>query len=117
MDIIYITDLKVDTTIGVYAWERAIKQPLRFDLEMQFDIRKAAASDDVADALDYSAVSQRITEFVEQSDFQLIETLAEKVAAIVLDEFNATKVKLKLSKAGAVKNAKDVGLVIVRGQA
>jgi len=117
MDIVYITDLKIDTTIGVYEWERAIKQTLRFDLEMSHDISVAAQSDNVEDALDYFTVSQRVTEFVEQSSFQLIETLAEKVAGIILEEFPTNQVKMKLSKAGAVKNAKDVGLIIVRNKA
>ena len=116
MDIIYLSDLKIDTVIGIYDWERRIKQTVSFDLEMATDIRKAAASDTIEDTLDYKAVSKRLIEFVRACEFQLVETLAERCAAIVLDEFDVSWVRLTLNKVGAVSAARDVGVIIERGQ-
>lgn len=116
MDIIYLTDLRIDTVIGIFDWERRIKQTVVFDLEMGADIRKAAASDHIDDTLDYKAVAKRIISFVEESEFQLVETLAEKVAAIILDEFKVPWVRVKLNKQGAVRGARDVGVIIERGK-
>ena len=116
MDIIYLNDLKIDTVIGVYDWERKIKQTIRFDLEMASDIRKAAASDSIEDTLNYKAVAKRIIGFVEESRFQLVETLAEKVAEIIMTEFDVPWVRLRLNKKGAVRYANDVGVIIERGQ-
>jgi dihydroneopterin aldolase len=115
MDIIYLHDLKVDTTIGIFDWERRVKQTVSFDLEMAADIRKAADSDHIDDTLDYKAVAKRIIQFVEASDFQLVETLAEKVAEIILSEFNVPWVRLRINKKGAVRYAGDVGVIIERG--
>jgi dihydroneopterin aldolase len=115
MDIIYLHDLKVDTTIGIFDWERRVKQTVSFDLEMAADIRKAADSDHIDDTLDYKAVAKRIIQFVEASDFQLVETLAEKVAEIILNEFNVPWVRLRINKKGAVRYAGDVGVIIERG--
>ena len=84
MDIIYLNDLRIDTIIGIYDWERRIKQTISLDLEMASDIRKAAASDDIEDTLNYKAVAKRLISFVEASEFQLVETLAERVTEIVL---------------------------------
>ena len=86
MDIIFIRDLRVDTVIGIYDWERSIKQTLRFDLEMATDIARAAASDSIEDTLNYKAVAKRVIAFVEDSSFQLVETLAERVAELVREE-------------------------------
>lgn len=116
MDIIYISDLRIDTVIGIFDWERRIKQTVVFDLEMGADIRKAAASDHIDDTLDYKAVAKRIISFVEESEFQLVETLAEKVAAIILDEFEVPWVRVKLNKQGAVRGARDVGVIIERNK-
>ena len=88
MDIIYLRDLKIETIIGIFDWERSIKQTVSFDLDMAADIRKAAASDQIDDTLDYKAVAKRLIEFVGNSQFQLVETLAERVAEIILNEFN-----------------------------
>ena len=88
MDIIFIRDLRIDTVIGIYDWERSIKQTLRFDLEMATDIARAAASDSIDDTLNYKGVAKRIIQFVSDFDYHLIETLAERVAEIVLTEFD-----------------------------
>jgi 2-amino-4-hydroxy-6-hydroxymethyldihydropteridine diphosphokinase len=116
MDKVFIEGLEIEALIGIYDWERRIRQPLRFDLEMSFDNRVPAASDAIADTLDYKAVSKRLIAFVSQSEFGLVETLAERCAEIVLREFNVAKVKLKLSKPGAVRGASAVGVVIKRSR-
>ncbi len=115
MDIVYIEGLKTDAVIGVYDWERSIRQTLVLDLELASDNRAAAATDGIADAVDYDAISKRILAYVQASEFELIETLAERVADIVLSEFNIPWLRLKLSKPGAVAEAKDVGVIIERG--
>ncbi len=116
MDIIYLSDLKIDTVIGIYDWERRITQTVSFDLEMATDIRKAAASDAIEDTLDYKAVAKRLIQFVGESEFQLVETLAERVAEIILTEFNVPWVRVRLNKKGAVRHASGVGIVIERGE-
>ncbi|MDY6979655.1 MAG: dihydroneopterin aldolase [Pseudomonadota bacterium] len=115
MDIIYLNDLRIDTVIGIYDWERRIKQTVVLDLEMGADIRQAAASDHIDDTLNYKAVAKRIIGFVEESEYQLVETLAEKVAEIILGEFNVPWVRIRLNKQGAVRGARDVGVIIERG--
>jgi dihydroneopterin aldolase len=114
VDRVFIEALEVEALIGIYDWERRIRQPLLFDIEMDFDNRVPAASDDIADTLNYKAVSKRVIEYVSQSDFGLVETLAERVAAIVLEEFGVPRVRLKLSKPGAVRGARAVGVTIER---
>ena len=115
MDKVFIEALEIDCVIGIYDWERSIRQPVQLDIEMAFDNRKPAASDDIADTLDYKAVSKRLIAFVEAASFQLVETLAERCAQIVLDEFSVPWLRLKLSKPGAVRGSKAVGVVIERG--
>ena len=115
MDIIFLNDLRVDTVIGIYEWERRVKQTVVFDFEMGTDIRKAAASDTIDDTLNYKAVAKRVIEFVEASEFQLVETLAERVAQLILTEFAVPWLQLKLNKVGAVRYARDVGVIIERG--
>jgi len=115
MDIVYIRELQVQTVIGIFDWEREIKQVVSIDLEMACDIRRAAQSDAIEDALDYKAVSKRIIAYVEKSEFQLVETLAERIAGIVLNEFSVPWVRLRLGKPGAVKGSRDVGVEIERG--
>ncbi len=115
MDIIFLHDLKVDTVIGIWDWERKIRQTVVIDLDMAADIRKAAASDSVEDTLNYKAVAKRIQQFVGDSEFQLVETLAEKIAEIVTDEFDVPWVKVRVAKPGAIRGAKDVGILIERG--
>ena len=115
MDIIYLNDLRIDTVIGIFDWERRVKQTISLDIEMATDIRKAAASDTIDDTLDYKSVAKRIIAFVEQSEFQLVETLAEKICEIIINEFDVPWVKLRLNKQGAVRGARDVGVLIERG--
>lgn len=115
MDLIFIRDLRIDTVIGIYDWERAIKQTICIDLEMATDIRKAAASDRIEDTLNYKAVAKRIIAFVEDSRFQLVETLAERIAELVREEFDVSWLRLTLNKGGAVRGAQGVGVMIERG--
>ncbi|WP_206862399.1 dihydroneopterin aldolase [Lysobacter changpingensis] len=114
MDHVFIEGLEIEALIGIYDWERRIRQPLVFDIEMAFDNRAPAASDAIEDTLNYKAVSRRVVEYVSQSDFGLVETLAERVAQIILDEFGVQRVRLKLSKPGAVRGARAVGVTIER---
>jgi dihydroneopterin aldolase len=117
MDKIFLEELKIDTIIGIWDWERKIRQTVIIDLEMSADIAKAAATDDVADTLNYKSVAKRIRQFVGDSSFQLVETLAERIAAIIRDEFGVAWVRVKVHKPGAIRGSKDVGIEIVRGQA
>ena len=116
MDIVYIRDLQIETIIGIYDWEREVRQTISLDLEMGADIRKAAASDDIQHTLNYKAVAKRLIAFVEESQCLLVERLAEEIAAIVLGEFNVPWLKLRLSKPGALRGSKDVGIIIERGE-
>jgi 7,8-dihydroneopterin aldolase/epimerase/oxygenase len=113
-DRVFIEDLRIEAVIGIFDWEREIKQVVSLDLEMAFDVRRAAESDAIADTLDYKAVSKRLIHFVESSEFQLVETLAERCAAIVLQEFPVNWLRLKLSKPGAVRGSSAVGVIIER---
>jgi dihydroneopterin aldolase len=115
MDRVFIEDLSVQTIIGIYDWEREIKQTISLDLEMEFDISRAAETDSIEDTLDYKAVSKRLIRFIEESNFQLIEALAERCAAIVLSEFPVNWLRLKLGKPGAVRGSSSVGVIIERG--
>ena len=116
MDIIYLNDLEIDTIIGIFDWERRVKQKVRLNLEMGADVRKAAATDKIEDTLNYKSVAKRLIEFVEESEFQLVETLAEHVADIIINEFNIPWVRIRINKPGAVRYAGDVGVVIERGK-
>lgn len=115
MDIVYIRDLRIDTIIGIYDWERQVKQTVSLDLEMATDIRQAAATDDIQFALNYKEVSKRLIAYVENRNALLVETLAEEIAQLVRDEFNVPWVQLRVSKPGAIRGARDVGLLIERG--
>ena len=99
----------------MFDWERRVRQTVILDLEMATDIRRAAASDDLADTLNYKAVAKRLIEFVGHSEFQLVETLAERVAELVLTEFEVPWLRLRVNKQGAVRGARDVGVIIERG--
>lgn len=116
MDIVYIRELEIQTVIGIYDWEREIRQTVSLDLDMATDIRAAAATEDISNTLDYKAVSKRLIAFIEAAEFLLIETMAEEVAAIVLAEFPVTWLRLRLGKPGAVTGARDVGVIIERGE-
>ncbi|MGH8464126.1 MAG: dihydroneopterin aldolase [Pseudomonas sp.] len=115
MDIIYIHDLRVDTIIGIYAWERENRQTVSLDLEMATDISRAASTQNIDDALNYKAISDRITAFISDSEFLLIEAMAEQVASIVMSEFGVPWLRLRLGKPAAVPTARDVGVIIERG--
>ncbi len=114
MDKVFIEALEIECVIGIYDWERKIKQPIVLDIEMDSDNRRPAASDDIVDTLDYKAISKRLIEFVSASEFGLVETLAERCCAIIVDEFKVSRVWLKLSKVGAVRGAKAVGVILER---
>lgn len=116
MDIVYLRDLRIDTVIGIFDWERRTTQTIILDLEMSADIAKAAASDDIRDTLNYKAVAKRLIQFVSDSRFQLVETLAERCAQIIREEFDVRWVRLTLNKKGAVRGADDVGVIIERGE-
>jgi dihydroneopterin aldolase len=116
MDKIFLTEMKVDTIIGIWEWERRIRQTVVIDLEMSADIAKAAATDDVNDTLNYKSVAKRIQSFVAESSFQLVETLAERISEIIRDEFGVTWVKVRVNKPGAVRGSKSVGVLIERGE-
>lgn len=116
MDIVFLHGLKIETVIGIYDWERKIKQNVILDLDMGFDIAKAAKTDHIDNTLDYKAIAKRLIDFVSDSEFQLVETLAEKSAEVVLNEFPVQWLKLKLNKKGAVSQAGDVGVIIERGK-
>ena len=116
MDIVFISDLRIETVIGIYDWEREIRQIVSLDLEMAADNRIPAATESIDDALDYKAVAKPLIAFVEASEFQLVETLAERIAEIVTGEFNVPWLRLKLSKPGAVTGSKAVGVIIERGE-
>ena len=116
MDIVYLNELRVDTVIGIYEWERRTRQMIILDIEMGTDISKAANSDDINDTLDYKAVSKRLFEFIGNSEFELVEKLAESTAAILLEEFKIPWCRIKVNKQGAVKGVRDVGVIIERGR-
>jgi dihydroneopterin aldolase len=115
MDIIFIRDLRIETVIGVYDWERQIKQTVSLDLEMAADIGKAAETDTIDNTLDYKAVAKRLIQFVSNSNFTLVETLGEHIAAIIMQEFRVPWLRLSLSKPGAVRGSREVGIIIERG--
>jgi len=115
MDIVYIRDLRIETIIGIYDWEREVKQTVSLDLEMAHDIRKAAETDDIQFALNYKSIAKRLIAFIEKSEFLLVERMAEEVAAIVLNEFSVPWLRLRVSKPGALRGSKDVGIMLERG--
>lgn len=115
MDIVFINDLKIETIIGIYEWEREVKQVVSLDIEMAHDISKAAQTDDIQHALNYKAVAKRLISFVEGSEFLLIESMAEQIAQIIQNEFHVPWLRLSVSKPGALRGAKNVGVRIERG--
>jgi len=115
-DTIFLHDLRVETVVGIWDWERKIRQIVSIDLEMAADIRRAAVTDKIEDALNYKAVAKRVQQFVGDSSFQLVETLAEKIAALILDEFAVPWVQVRVNKPGAIRGARDVGVTIRRSR-
>ena len=116
MEKIFLDELKIDTIIGIWDWERKIRQTVIIDLEMSADIARAAASDSVEDTLNYKSVAKRVQQFVGDSSFQLVETLAERIAGIIRDEFDVAWVRVRVHKPGAIRGSKDVGIDIERGE-
>ncbi len=114
MEHIFLHDLKVETIVGIWNWERKIRQTVSIDLKMGADIRRAAASDDIDDTLNYKLVAKRVQQFVGDSSFQLVETLAERIAEVILDDFDVPWVEVRVNKPGAIRGARDVGVKIRR---
>ena len=114
MDKIFLSSLTVECIVGIWEWERRVKQAVIIDLEMQADIRRAAASDRIEDTIDYKKVAKRLLAFVGDSQFHLVETLAERIAQLVVVEFGVAWVKVRLNKQGAIRGARDVGIEIER---
>lgn len=114
MNIIFIEGLKVDVIIGVYDWERKTRQNIIFDIEMFYQNNNANSNDDIKDAINYQSVCECVIKYVKDTEFQLVETLAEKVCMIILDNFKIQKIKLKLNKGEVITGAKNVGVIIQR---
>ena len=114
MDTIFLSGLTTECIIGIWDWERRVRQKVVVDIEMATDIRRAAATDSIDDTLDYKRVSKRLLEFIGDSQFQLVETLTERIAEIVVREFDVTWVRVRLNKQGAIRGARDVGIQIER---
>ncbi len=116
-DTIFLQDLKVETIVGIWDWERKIRQTVSIDIEMAADVVKAAETDNIEGMLNYKAVAKRVQQFVAASEYQLVETLAEKIAETVLAEFDIPWIQLRVCKPGAIRNAKNVGVTIRRYKA
>jgi dihydroneopterin aldolase len=116
-DRIFLRGLAVDCIIGFIDWERRVKQTVVIDLEMSIDCRQAAIRDDVAETLNYKTVAKRLIAFVQESNFNLVETLVERIAHLILAEFGVAWVRVTLSKPGAIRGSRDVGVTIERTQA
>jgi 7,8-dihydroneopterin aldolase/epimerase/oxygenase len=116
MDKIFIHELKTEAIIGIFDWERQVKQTVHIDIEINANVRKAALSDSIDDTLNYKRIAKRVLEFVEASQFHLVETLAESIAMLVLEEFPVDWIKLGLSKPGALRHTRDVGIMIERSK-
>jgi dihydroneopterin aldolase len=111
---IFLHDLRIKAIVGIWDWERKLRQTVSIDLEMGADIRKAAATDKIEDTLDYKQLAKRVQQFVEDSEFRLVETLAENIAQIILQEFNVPWVIVKVNKPGAIRGSRDVGVIVRR---
>lgn len=113
-DRIFLTGLSVECIVGIWDWERKVKQTVVIDLEMACDIRQAALSDNIDDTVDYKSVSKRLLSFVADSQYQLVETLTENIARMVITEFSIPWVRVRLNKQGAIRHSRDVGISIER---
>jgi dihydroneopterin aldolase len=114
MDKIFLSQLSIECIVGIWEWERRVKQTVVIDVEMAADIRRAAASDHIDDTIDYKRVAKRLITFVGESQYQLVETLTEQIARVIVTEFGVTWVKVRLNKRGAIRGARDVGIEIER---
>ena len=116
LDTIFLTDLRIETVVGIWDWERKIRQTVSIDLEMGADVAAAAAHDDIEHTLNYKAVAKRVQSFVGESSFQLVETLAERTAKLILTEFGVPWVRVSVNKPGAIRGARGVGVKIYRSK-
>jgi 7,8-dihydroneopterin aldolase/epimerase/oxygenase len=116
-DRIFLRGLTAECVIGFIDWERRVKQTVVVDLELPVDCRQAAVSDDVTDTVDYKKVSKRVLAFIEASEFKLVETLAQRLAMLILEEFAVEWIRLSINKPGAIRNSRDVGVSIERSRA
>ena len=114
MDKIFLSALSVECVVGIWEWERRVKQTVIIDVELAADIRKAASTDHIDDTVDYKKVSKRLLAFVGDSQFQLVETLTDRIAELIITEFGVSWVKVRLNKRGAIRGARDVGIEIER---
>ena len=114
MDRIFLSEMKIETTVGIWEWEKRIKQQVIIDIEMSADIKKAAATDQIEDTLNYKAVAKSVRKLVEESSFQLVESMAEKISELVIGEHNVSWVRVKVNKPGAIRGSKGVGIIIER---
>ena len=114
-DRIFLSDLRVSAVIGIFDWERKLRQTLSLNLEMPTDVATAARTDTIEATLNYKSVAKRVLQFVGDSQFQLVETLAEQVAGLIRDEFGVPWVRVRVNKPGAIRGAQDVGVLIERG--
>lgn len=113
-DVIFLEDLRVETIVGIWEWERKIRQTVSIDLQLSADVSRAAEFDDIEHTLNYKLVAKRVQQFVAESSFQLVETMAQKIAELVLDEFKIAWIEVRVSKPGAIRNARNVGVLIRR---
>jgi dihydroneopterin aldolase len=113
-DRIFLHGLTTECIIGFIDWERRVRQTVVLDIELPVDCRRASLTDDVADTLDYKKVAKRVLAYVAASEFKLVETLAHRVALLILEEFGAEWVRVALNKPGAIRDSRDVGVVIER---
>lgn len=114
MDKIFLSALSVDCVVGIWEWERRVKQKVVIDVELAADIRKAAGTDHIDDTIDYKKVAKRLLAFVGESQFNLVETLTERIAELIISEFAVSWVKVRVNKRGAIRGARDVGIEIER---
>ena len=114
MDRIFLQDLRVEALIGIWEWERRVRQTVSLDIELETDVRRAAATDAIEDALDYKSIAKRLIQIVEESEFRLVEALAEALTRVVVVEFGVPWVRMSVSKPGAIEGSRNVGVVIER---
>jgi dihydroneopterin aldolase len=115
MDIVFLHGLRLETVIGLWEWERRIKQTLVIDIDMGTDLKPAGASDSIDDTIDYKSVTKRLLRLADEHSFLLVEALAERIAQILLGEFGLRWVRIRINKKGAVRQVRDVGVIIERG--
>lgn len=116
MDVLFISELRIDSEIGVHEWEKNIKQPISLDIELSTQADRAAQTDTLQHSVDYEAVTNRVTEFITSKHFNLVETVAEEVAQLLQREFDVEWLRLRVAKLNAVKTTRAVGVIIERGR-